>query len=62
MYNRLIYLVEKTMYQWKPKMVSWKINQLRHATHTFTESIQEVMDRGLNASGLFFDLKKHMMS
>jgi hypothetical protein len=43
-------------------MVSGKKNQPRHANHIFTESIQEAMDRGLNARGLFFDLKKHMMS
>jgi hypothetical protein len=36
-------------------MVPGKRNQ---SSQTFTESIQEAMDRGLNARGLFFNLTK----
>jgi hypothetical protein len=39
-------------------MVSGKRNQPRQASQTFTESIHEAMDRGLNARGLFFNLTK----
>jgi hypothetical protein len=39
-------------------MVSGKRNQRRQAGQTFTESIQEAMERGLNAGGLFFNLTK----
>jgi hypothetical protein len=39
-------------------MVPGKRNQPRQASQTFTERIQEAMDRGPNARGLFFNLTK----
>jgi hypothetical protein len=39
-------------------MVPGKRNQPRQASQTFTESIQEATDRGLNVRGLFFNLTK----
>jgi hypothetical protein len=57
MYNINI-LCRKNNILMEAHMVSGKRNQPWQASQTFTESIQEAMDRGLNARGLFFNWTK----